>query len=78
MSERRVLRPADDVAPCLAFALEKKVRHADRVGLRVDLLTVEVGSGLFTAGVRELLQGLLRHGEHSPGAAGSVVEEIGA
>ena len=48
------------------------------IGLGVDLLAVEVGGDLLAALRGELLQRLLGHGQHAAGAAGPVIEQIGA
>ena len=76
--ERRVLRAADDVVRGLALALEQQVGLADGVGLGVDLLAVEVGGDLLAVLLGELLQRLLGDGQHAAGAAGAVVEQVGA
>ena len=76
--ERRVLGAADDVVGGLALALEQQVGLADRVRLGVDLLAVEVGGDLLAVLVGELLQRLLGDGQHPAGAAGAVVEQVGA
>ena len=78
VGERRVLRAADDVVRRLAFALEQQVGLADGVGLGVDLLAVEVGGDLLAVLLGELLQRLLGDGQHAAGAAGAVVEQVGA
>ena len=63
--------PLDVVGP-LALPLEQQVGLADRVGLGVDLLTVEVGGDRFAPLTGQLLQGLLSHGQHPAGTAGTV------
>ena len=78
VGERRVLRAADDVVRRVALALEQQVGLADGVGLGVDLLAVEVGGDLLAVLRGELLQRLLGHGQHAAGAAGAVVEQVGA
>ncbi len=78
VGQRRVLRPADDVVGGLALALEQEVGLADGIGLGVDLLAVEVGGHLLAVLPGELLQRLLGHGQHAAGAAGAVVEQVGA
>ena len=69
---------ADDVVGGFAFALEQQVRLADGVGFGVDLLAVEVGGDVLVVLGGELPQGVLGHGEHAAGAAGAVVEQVGA
>ncbi len=76
--QRRMLRPADDVVRLLALALEQRVGLAHGVGLGVDLLAVEMDLHLLAMGLRQPLQGLLCDGEHAAGAAGPVVEQVGA
>ena len=76
--ERRVLGPADDVVRRLALALEQQVGLADGVGLGVDLLAVEMGGHLLAVLRGELLERLLGDGQHAAGAAGAVVEQVGA
>ena len=66
------------LSACLALALQQQVGLADRVGLGVDLLAVEVGRNLLAVLVGELWQRLLGHGQHAARAAGAVVEQIGA
>ena len=78
VGQRRVLRPADDVVRGLAFALEQQVGLADGVGLGVDLLAVEVRRDLLAVLSRQFLQRLFRHRQHAAGAAGAVVEQVGA
>ena len=78
LDERRVLGAADDVVRRLALALEQQVGLADGVGLGVDLLAVEVGGDLLAVLLGELLERLLGHGQHAAGAAGAVVEQVGA
>jgi hypothetical protein len=78
VGERRVLGAADDVVRLVALALEQEVGLADGVGLGVDLLAVEVRGDLLAVLGGELLQRLLGHGEHAAGAAGAVVEQVGA
>ena len=78
MGEGGPLGAADDVLGVFAFALEEHVGFADGVGLGVDLLAVEAGLDGFAAGGGELAKGLLGDGEHAAGAAGAVVEQVGA
>ena len=78
VGEGGVLRPAHDVVGGLALTLEQEVGLADGVGLGVDLLAVEVGGDLLAALGGELAQGLLGHGQHAAGAAGPVIEQVGA
>ena len=78
VGEGGVLRAAHDVVRGLALALEQEVGLADRIGLGVDLLAVEVGGDLLAALRGELAQRLLGHGQHAAGAAGPVIEQVGA
>ena len=73
-----MLGAADDVLIDVPFLLEEHVGLADRVGLVVDVLPVEVGRDLFLALVCYALEGLLRYGQHPAGPDGAVVEQIGA
>ena len=73
-----VLGTAHDVVGRLAFALQEQVGLADRVGLGVDLLAVQVRGHLLAALLGERLQRLLGHGQHSAGPARAVVEQVGA
>ena len=76
--QRGPLRAADDVVRILALALEQHVRLADGVGLRVDLLAVELALHLLSVLRGERGERLFRHGEHAARAAGAVVEQVGA
>ena len=78
VGERGVLRPADDVVRRFALAFEQQVGLADGVGLGVDFLAVEVRGDLLAVLLGELLQRLFGHGQHAAGAAGAVVEQVGA
>ena len=73
-----VFRTAHDVVGGLAPALEQQVGLADGIGLGVDLLTIEVGGDLLAVLGGELPQRLLGHRQHAAGAAGAVVEQVGA
>jgi hypothetical protein len=73
-----VFRAADDVVRRVAIAFEQEVGFADGVGLAVDLLAVKMGGDLFAVGGGDLLERLLRHGQHAAGAAGAVVEQVSA
>ena len=73
-----MLRPADDVVGRLAFALEQQVGLGDGVGLGVDFLAVEVGGDLLAVFFGKLLERFLRDRQHAAGAAGAVVDQIGA
>ena len=58
--------------------LQQQVGLADGEGLGVDLLAVQVGGDLLAVFGGEFLQRLLCHGQHAAGAAGAVVEQVGA
>ncbi len=73
-----VFRAAHDVVGGFALALEQEVGLADGISLGVDLLAIEVGGDVLVVLGCELPKGLLGHGQHAAGAAGTVVEEIGA
>ena len=73
-----MLGSADDVLVDVPLPLEEHVGLADRVGLVVDLLPVEVGGDLLGFFIGDVLEGLLGDGEHPAGAYGPVVEQIGA
>jgi hypothetical protein len=73
-----MLRPANQVVGGLALALEQEVGSGDGVGLGVDLLSVEVGGDLPAVLPGELLQRFLGNGQHAAGAAGAVVDQLGA
>ena len=76
--ERGPFRAADDVVGALAFALQQHVGLADGVGLGVDLLAVEQALDLLAALRGDRRERLLGDGEHAAGAAGAVVEQVGA
>ena len=78
VDEGGVLRAADDVVGRLALALHQQVGLADGVGLGVDLLAEQVRGDVLAVLGRELPQSLLGDGQHAAGAAGAVVEQIGA
>ena len=67
-----------DVVGLDALALEDEIGLADGVGLRVDLLAVEMNGDLLALVAGELVERLFGHGQHAAGAAGAVVDEIGA
>ena len=71
-------RAEAEVLGLFAFALEQQVGLGDGVGLRVHLLAVEVDGDVLAVLAGQLAQPLLRHGEHAAGAAGAVVDEVGA
>ena len=71
-------RAANDVVGGFAFSLEQQVSLADGVGFGVDLLAVEVGGDVLAVLGGELPQGVFGHGQHAAGAAGAVVEQVGA
>ena len=56
----------------------QEVSLADGVGFGVDLLAEEVGRDVLAVLGRELPQGVLGHRQHAAGAAGAVVEQVGA
>ena len=74
----RVLRSAHDVVGGVPFPLQQQVGLADGVGLGVDLLAEQVGGYLLAVLGGELLQHVLGHGQHAAGAAGPVVDQVGA
>jgi len=76
--ERGPFRAANDVVGALAFAFEQHVRLADRVGLGVDLLPVEVAADLEAALLRDRRERLLGYREYAARAAGVIVEQVGA
>ena len=76
--ERRVLGAADDVVGRLALALQQQVGLGDRVGLAVDLLAVEVDRDVLAVVGGEVEQRVLGDGQHPAGAAGAVVDQVGA
>ena len=78
VGEGGVLGAAHDVVGGVPFPFEQQVGLADGVGLGVDLLAEQVGGDLSAAFGGELLQHVLGHGQHAPGAAGSVVDQVGA
>ena len=73
-----MFRPTDDVVGVLALALEEHVGLADRVGLRIDFLAVEVGGDLLLPVSGELLESFLGDGQHSARAARAIVKEVAA
>ena len=73
-----VLGAAHDVVGGVPFALQQQVGLADGVGLGVDLLAVKVGGDLLAVLGGELLEHVLGHGQHAAGAAGPVVDQVGA
>ena len=73
-----VLRAAHDVVGGVPFPFEQQVGLADGVGLGIDLLAEQVGGDLFAVLGGELLQHVLGHGQHAAGAAGPVVDQVGA
>ena len=78
VGEGGVLRAADDVVGRLALALQQQVGRANGVGLGVDLLAEQVSGDVLAVLGRELPQRLLGDGQHAAGAAGAVVEQVGA
>ena len=73
-----MLGAAHDVVGGVPFPLQQQVGLADGVGLGVDLLAEQVGGDLLSAFGGELLQHFLGHGQHAAGAAGPVVDQVGA
>ena len=61
-----------------ALALEDEVGLADGVGFGVDLLAVEVDRNLLAVFGGELRQRLFGNCQHPAGAAGAVVDQVGA
>ena len=78
VGERGVLGATDDVVGCVTIALQQEVGFADSVDLAVDFLAVKVSGDLLAVLLSNLLEGVFRDGEHPPGAAGAIVEEVGA
>ena len=76
--ERGPFRAADDVVGALAFALQQHVGLADGVGFGVDLLAIEQAPDLLAALFANGGERLLGDGEHAAGAAGTVIEQVGA
>ena len=66
-----------DVGRFVALSLQDEIGLADGVGLRVDLLSVEVHRRFLAPFAGELHQSLLGHGKHPAGAAGAVVDQVG-
>ena len=58
--------------------MQQQVGLADGVGLGVDLLAVQVGGDLLAVLAGVLPMGLLGYGQHAAGAAGAVVQQVGA
>jgi len=73
-----VLGAADDVVRCVPLALEQQVGLADGVRLGVDLLTVEMGRDLLAPFARQLLERLLRHGQHPARTRSAIIEKVRA
>ena len=71
-------RSPDYVVGGVALAFEQQVGFADRVGLSVDLLAELVDRYLLAAIFCNLIQDLLAHRQHAAGAAGPVVDQVGA
>jgi hypothetical protein len=61
-----------------AFALQQQVGLADGVGFVADFLPEQVDGDFLAVVVGQFVQGFLGHGQHAAGAAGAVVEQIGA
>ena len=78
VGEGRMFRAADDVVRRATLALEQQVGFANRVGLGVDLLPVEMRGDSLAAFSGEFLQGFLGHGQHAAGSERAVVEQVGA
>ena len=60
------------------FPFQNQVGLADGVGLRVNLLAVQVNGDVLALLGGQLRQRILRHGEHTARAAGSVIDQVGA
>ena len=73
-----MFRAAHDVVGGVTPSFQQQIGLADGIGLGVDLLAVEVGGNVLAVVGGELLQGLLGHGQHPAGPAGTVVKEIGS
>ena len=76
VGEGGVLGTAYDGLIHVPLPLEKHVGLADRVGLVVDLLAVEVGGYLLVLVRGDPPEGLLGDGQHPAGADGAVVEQV--
>ena len=61
-----------------ALSLQDEVGLADGVGLGVHFLAVQVDGHLLAAFAGELHQRLFRDRQHPAGAAGAVVDQVGA
>lgn len=62
----------------LALTFDQHVSFADGVGLGVNFLTVEECSDLLIALRGNRHERFFRHGKHAAGAAGAVIQQIGA
>ena len=72
-----VFRSTDDVGVRVFLTLEEQVGLADGVGLRVNLLPVQMRGDFLSLFLCYLLEGLLGDGEHPAGPQGAVVEQVG-
>ena len=72
------VEPYFEVLGLLAFAFEQQIGLGDGVGLRVDFLAEQMDGDFLAVLPGQLAQGFFRHGQHAAGAAGAVVDQIGA
>ena len=72
-----VFRSTDDVGVGVFLSLQEQVGLADGVGLRVNLLPVQMRGDFLPLFLCYLLEGLLGDGEHPAGPQGAVVEQVG-
>ena len=61
-----------------AFSFQDEVGLANGIGLRVDLLAVQIDGDLCAPLIGELGQSLFGDGQHPAGAAGAVIDQVGA
>ena len=76
--ERGMFGTTDDVVRRVTFAFEQQVGLTDRVGLGVDLLSVEMCGHLLAVFRGELLEGFFGDGQHAARSTGAVVEQVRA
>src|SRR5262245_37471284 len=69
-------RSPDDVVRRLAFTFQKQIGFADRVSLRVNILTVKMSGDFLPVLSGELLERFLADREHSTGTASAVVKQV--
>ena len=61
----------------IAISFKQHISFADSIGFRVDFLTEQVNGYLFPASFRKGQKSVLRNGEHTARATGSVIAGIG-